>query len=421
MFRVQDADITASEPAASTAWDNERAMWHRLQLNLDFIASPKTHAHLVTRALDSVNVTGAAADSTASWTIKQAWLETDLYGVGAKMGHMPISMHDDILVNHDTNGFGAILLSKSFGDTTVLVGDVRVAESNTRGASANAGAGMGADDDDVDLYVVSVLGKAGMANYQVTGALMNAAADSTVANNLTVNASDSARDWWLAATVGANVSDIDITGTLIYENGWKNAANNSQAHDSDFLAALRLKGKTGFGGWNGYAFYAGEDFNNIVGTNAVWSKTWDQSGPGGRDLMNTLFSTCASAASYTATSGSGGCTFLPANGNVSNTENLWGVGAGLTVKTGGWTINPMLDYASVTDRSPANSATNTALFKSAWGGTLALSTKLDEGTTLGITGSYVDPSSDNTLLAAQTGAHKEDSIHAVMVDVKMAF
>ncbi|MEO5372549.1 MAG: hypothetical protein H7833_20960 [Magnetococcus sp. DMHC-1] len=88
-----------------------------------------------------------------------------------------------MLVNDDTTGFATILLSKSFGDLTLVGADVRVREDNVSGKAAGyrtmgLGAGgtavggtlSGADRDDEDLYVLSLLGKFQNVNYQLTSA-----------------------------------------------------------------------------------------------------------------------------------------------------------------------------------------------------------------------------------------------------------
>ncbi|MBF0612534.1 MAG: hypothetical protein HQL55_15535 [Magnetococcales bacterium] len=476
MFRLINADSNVvKEDASSVGVANgadDMDLWsHRLQLNLDMKASEKSHAHARIRVIDSQAVSGADTGSRTGllgednhgngtgaggvngndaldWDVKQLWLETEAWGVGVKVGEMPVSLNDNILVNHDTTSFGTIMLSKSFGDITVVGAVVKVSEENISGMSAfNAGgvdlnndgdtadagevaavaADKGAGKDDVDLYALSLLGKGMGINYQATLAYLKAQSDSNVANALTTNANDGLSDWWLALTLNSTVAGIDLTGTLIYEAGMSNVPNlaagnavTKQFEEGDFLVALRAKGKTGFGGWNAYAFYAGEDFTNISNTTPMWSETWDTGGPFARDLMNNVFGN-GTAVSTTQASGN--------NGMSSPSENVWGVGAGLTINAGGWTIRPMLDYAAVveTDLDPTVAGPE-SLIDSAWGGSLVLSTNIQQDTVLSLTAQYVKPdftTAGNTAVtghcAAGATGNCDDSMHQLMADIKMTF
>ncbi|MEO5376881.1 MAG: hypothetical protein H7832_03730 [Magnetococcus sp. DMHC-6] len=374
MFRALSQDSTLADDGN----DDTRNWKHRLQVRTDFKASEKTHAHAILRILGSdmvENVDGQAATG-AGIQVNQAWLETEAWGIGLKVGEMPIGLNDNILVNNvdDEKGFGTILLSKSFGDVTAILADVRVADGTTIGTPTA--------QDDMDLYVLSLLGSANPVNYQVTGAYFD---DQTAGD---------ADDFWLAATVGGDFSGVNATGTVIYENG-VDVAGNGQAQNDGFLGALRLKGKTGFGGWNAYGLYSSADFDSIVGNNAHFSQTWDHGGPGAKDLLGD--EGFASAQNSTTA-------------NAADTENMWSIGAGLTFESAGWTINPMLDYAAVVDENP-NNAAGGSQFKadSAWGGTLALSTDIDKDTKLTLAGTYVDPD-------ANAGA-KLDNMYNVSADV----
>ncbi|MBF0160432.1 MAG: hypothetical protein HQL58_13025, partial [Magnetococcales bacterium] len=383
---------------------------------------------------------GAGAVGPANnWVIRQAWLETEAWGIGLKTGNMPISLNDDILVNHDTTSFGTVMLSKSFGDITVVGADVRLREGdvgyqssgvdgNTRsGFAQSALIGNGSNDDDEDLYVLSVLGKApSNISYQVTAAYLNLGKGGVVNSVLTsIPGRDRLHDWWLAGTVKVPVSGIDLTGTLIYENGMGGftsgdediSALNHQLDKSGFLAALRAKGKLGFGGWNAYGFYASKNYTNITNRNPVWSDTWDQGGPGAKDLMN-LVTQNAFNQSTSGNGGNGG--FGPSGAAASPTENAWGLGAGLTVEAGGWKIRPMLDYVSlVEDTVNFGNSRTLARYDSAWGGSLMASTEIDKGTNLLLGATVVRPSDGPGRVAGD--ALDSKTMHLVQAAIKMAF
>ncbi|MBF0283316.1 MAG: hypothetical protein HQL51_02550 [Magnetococcales bacterium] len=421
MFRAANYDNTTVLVDTS---DATNAYFQRLQLNVDMMASAKSHAHLVTRVIDNSSVQGAdqrvtnAASVTApgtvaagqgDWAINQLWMETEAWGVGVKAGNMPISLNDRILVNHDTLSFGGLLLSKTFGDVTGVLAHVKVSEEAIGGASANT-AGMGASDDDTDLIVLSLLGKSGTVNYQATGAYMDASKDSdTAAGFARTDANSGSDNWWGALTVGSKVAGIDLTGTAIYEAGWDNNARttaaNMQADDSGWLAALRLKGAAGVGEWNAYGFYASQGFNNIIDGEQGWSPTWDMSGPGSIDMMKLISKDTAAG---------GGMN------NAGMSQNIWGVGAGLKVKAGAWTINPNIDYAAIVDKDPGNTGAVTSDFSSMWGGTLIASTEIDTGVVFALEGGYLDPKyAANRTDATNAGSDKE--LHFLSASMKLSF
>ncbi|MEO5372601.1 MAG: hypothetical protein H7833_21235, partial [Magnetococcus sp. DMHC-1] len=164
-------------------------------------------------------------------------------------------------------------------------------------------------------------------------------------------------------------------------------------------------GKTGFGGWQGYGFYGSSGFTNITPNNQVWSDTWDQGGPGAVKLMRT-FANRAFATSAATNN----------NAIASASENMWGLGAGVILNASGWKINPMLDYAQVVDSEPV--AGTKAVYKSAWGGSLMLSTEIDKGTTLLLGGSAVKAKDGAGRVVSVTDS---DTMHTVQAAVKMAF
>ncbi|MBF0624755.1 MAG: hypothetical protein HQL82_08095 [Magnetococcales bacterium] len=434
MFRMINSDDTPQKDTNTTALSDDANYWaHRLQLNMDFIASPKTHAHMVTRVIDSVPVEGAdsaladgssvttanAAAADTLWDIRQAWLETEAWGVGLKVGNMPISLHDNILVGVDTTSFGTIMLSKSFGDITLVAANVRVDENVTGNGgkistvAAGGLAGGGSDDDDEDVYVLSLLGKAANINYQATVAYYDAGKYSTTSTLTTSGTGQDSDDLWLGLTVGGDFGGVDLTGTVLYEGGADNISTTASAwqkqlEGDDFLVALRAKGKTGFGGWNAYGFYAGEDFNSITAGNAAWSPTWDEGGPGAEDLFTTLFAGNDDAV-------------LAAQSNSDMTRNMWGIGAGLSINAGGWNIAPSLDYASVVEdivQYNGGAANSQADYDSAWGGALTLSTEIDKGTTLALGASFADPDKGP---GNNSTTEDPDTMHFVHASVKMKF
>jgi len=454
MFRIQDEDYS---PTDITGEDDLSRYVHRLQVNADFIHDKKTHAHLQTRILDSKTVEGLngnaggfaekdnlTTDGNGDWSIRAAWLETEMWGVGLKVGQMPLSFNDNILISTQSTGksFGTLMLSKNFGGVTAILANIKVDEGNSEGESVNdeyeddnalnedndtdapvdtdtfSGTAYdqnyGADEDDVDIYLLSLLGKLGKVDYNFTGAYLQTGDDPTVPPDYIIDAlsdyevdslmndglrGQDASNFWLALTLQGEVGGVTATGTAIYEDGYE--VGNFEEEDGA-LFALRLKGKSPIGKWNVYGFWADEDFNNITNRDMKWSKAWDMGGPGSKDLLNEW-------AKDTAAGGSG----------ASDSENMSGIGAGLKIKAGAWTINPQLDYAAV-DQEQAGYT------DSAWGGTLALSTKINKSTSFGITGVYVDPDGGNAWVSGSTAdgnlvINEVDSMHYVEAHVKMKF
>lgn len=389
MFRVQDSDNTLGDTG-----DENRYWAHRLQLNMDFIHDEKTHAHFVTRVLDSGTVEGSdetigraatdtndddVLDSTPShWDVRQLWLETELFGTGVKVGNMPIALNDDILINDDTSGFGAIMLSRNLGDISVVLADVRVDEGDEGGDKS----GDMTDNDDVDLYVLSLFGGDESAlHYNITGAYLRAQ-------------DGDSDNYWVALTVGQGTKEdpLSLTGTIIYEDGQDGMLDGTTAvttmqSEDGFLMALRVNSNVGGGtSWNAYGFWADENFTNIVNDNMGWSPTWDMGGPGAKDLMSD----------WADSAGSGS----------SPSENMAGLGIGLTIERAGWTIHPVLDYATVVEDAGATSS-------SAWGGGVKMSKKINKATTLGLTGLAVEP--DNA------GGADNGTLHYAAAYLKMKF
>ncbi|MBF0191527.1 MAG: hypothetical protein HQL99_10390 [Magnetococcales bacterium] len=410
-FRATSMD---NNPADAIGEESANYWAQRLQLNLDMKASDKSHAHAVVRALDSNHVDGAdstvtAADAQAEWVIRQMWLETEAWGVGLKVGSMPIALNDGILVNHDVTSYGSILMSKNFGGVTVVGADVKVNEGNPAMSVATANG----NHMDVDLWVLSALGKFNTVDYQVTGAYLNqetmlSAAGAAMAygaangTGLKLAGNENISDGWLALTLGGNIQGIDVTGTAIYETGMDNVTAGSQLEDDGFMFGARAKGKTGFGGWNAYAMYGSEDFTAVVpgGDQTFWSSTWDMGGAGSVDLMKSAL------------------TGANNNSLATSQSNIWGLGAGLSVNAGAWTIKPSLDYAQIVEERVSSNTpvANFVKYDSAWGGTLAFSTKIQEGTTLDLSGSWVDPNSSDLVVGTT-----EDIMHYVQASVKMDF
>ncbi|MBF0172694.1 MAG: hypothetical protein HQL83_04510 [Magnetococcales bacterium] len=400
---------------------------HRLQLKTDMIASEKSHAHMVVRVLDTAVIEGSDLGSVSSdtgaaggvsdtqvsnvanladpWEIRQMWLETEAWGIGLKFGEMPITLNDKILVGEDTSSHGGLLLSKTFGNVTAVVGNIRINEDMSTGSAINdltaAGAATkGADSDDANLWAMSLFGKAGLADYNFTLAYadLQEASDfmdvlETVCGATTPCTTTDASNIWAALTLSGKLGYVNAVGTIIYEDGYDLSQDTTGSKisnmwsSSGLLGALRLSGSLSFGEWNAYGFVASEDFNNITNDNMVWSATWDQSGPGGIDLMNTF-----------------------ANGagtNTSPSENMTGIGVGLKVKAAGWTINPMIDYAEVTESQAGGT------WDSAVGGSLLLSTQIQKDTTLLLETALVNPEGINRT--------NEDNAFYAQAGIKMAF
>ncbi|MBF0445830.1 MAG: hypothetical protein HQL68_09575 [Magnetococcales bacterium] len=366
MMRAVSQDTTLTE---DSTLDDTQGWFQRVQLDVDAKVSDKTSAHLHTRILgssdtiDGANI-GNAADANDALDVKRAWMETEVYGVTVKAGNMPLAINDKLLFKDDGGSYGTILLAKNFGGVTAVALNVRADEGTTTGANA--------DTDDANIYGLSLVGKASNLSYQLTWAHLAIEEDYAAYKDSNNN--------WIALTVGADMGGMNVTGTGIYETGHSQDDETGLADtltDGGFMGAVRVKGKTGFGGWNAYGFYAAESFNHPAETytsgrvNQGFSKTWFQGGPGGTVLMESW------------ATGDGGTS------NKNNLQNMMGVGVGATVKAGSWTISPAVDYATVVEDAGVNS-------KSAYGGSLYLTTALDKGATFSLVGLYVKPTDDSS-------------------------
>ncbi|MEO5364364.1 MAG: hypothetical protein H7838_12165 [Magnetococcus sp. DMHC-8] len=465
MFRMQDADSTVSKEGVGV--DTLRAWSQRVQLNTDFIQDKSTHAHLVVRVLDSSNVSGidstingsagssgvaygtngvlgSANPNSSAWNVRKAWMETDLWGVGLKVGVMPAALNDNILLNNDDTGYAAIKLSKTFGDVTAVLANLRVDTGNLGTCSNNANgaasgsctgtspsvdpvtginSGYGSNNDNENLYALALFGKVDAVNYGVTGAYLYADRDSVLARTVGTPGT-TITDGWLALTLNTNLAGmVDVTGTGIWETGARGVSATTMSaatgtgiaskrvDGSGGLAALRLKGDLAGiskgSTWRAYGVYASENFTAITSRNPVWSKTWDLGGPGAQDLMNTW--------AYGA--------------GASPEENIMALGVGASfVPAPNWTISPMLDFAKVTKDSTLNATSTDFRSTSAWGGGVEVATKLNPATTLAVTGLYVSPNdkgSDagvtNVTGSTLTSGVSVDKMHVVEATLKMEF
>ncbi|MBF0358256.1 MAG: hypothetical protein HQL70_06580 [Magnetococcales bacterium] len=395
MMRYTDSDATLTDTVTNNdATDDQSGWFQRMQLDVDAKISDKTSAHIHMRPMGSSDAIQGANDSDAgdSLDIKRVWMETEMYGVGIKIGNMPLSINDKILFKDDGGSYGTTLLAKSFGDMTVVGLNVRVSEGLT--STGNA------DTDQADIYGLSLVGKAGNVNYQLTWAHLDI--DDNFANAAVADSTNN----WGALSVGTDLGGVNLHGTAIWEGGHSGGTADTQRDGSDFLAALRLNGKTGFGGWKAYGVYAGEDFSHpqstyytSARTTPDFSPTWRQGGPGGVSLLET----------WAKGAGTGTTTALM--------QNMWAVGAGVDVKAGAWTISPSVDYAAVVEKSVGG--TDTTDSASAWGGTLSAKTSLDEGTTFALIGKYVAPSDDDAV--AQDANGDVEDMHSLQAEFKVKF
>jgi hypothetical protein len=386
------------------------------------IASEKTAAHMHFRPVDNLSIEGGAlgdgsaanstetADSSTgngAWEIKRLWLETEAAGVGIMMGEMPLQLHKKLLYNDDGGSVGALILSKTFGAVTVLAGDVHAAEGTTT-----------INDGDADLYHLAALGKAGSFDYNVSATYLiagslNAIAAPTIASSSTGDGGTVATDtdnWWLAATVGSKMGGVDFDVTAIYEAGYDNFDQSNtksiateQLADSGFMIGAHLKGSTGFGGWNAYGWYAAENYSSLIAQPA-WSQMWDANSPDD-GLMRT-------ALNY---DGSGILS--------SGLENTIGIGGQLSIKAGDFTIAPGIEYVTLNeDQITAPNATTATKsdVEDMWGGWVKVSTAIDTGTTLSLTGAYVDVNA-NDVKANLPNAVDFDAIHSLVAEIKIVF
>ncbi|MEO5349475.1 MAG: hypothetical protein H7836_07515 [Magnetococcus sp. YQC-3] len=507
MFRMQDTDNTIIRATGNN--DDTRYWAHRVQLNMDFIQDKTTHAHLVTRILDSNTLQGgdsnisnssssnnsgttlgqirpgaSAAIGGGDFNIRKAWLETDMWGVGVKVGNMPLSMNDNILMStSDDTGYGALVLSKTFGDVSAVLGDIRLREGNIVGAStgvgarnaawtgtyfvpalldaanttvaaataaadaaaAAAGAGtvaQGSLDDNEDIYVLSLFGKVQHVNYQVTGAYLRTENDSAISNYLNglSGGNRNARDGWVGLTLNTMLGGVDVTGTAIYETGFDGVGNTERT-----LATTAMQTQLAAGG-----NAANAAINNSVYSHGINAQRMDDSGVLLALRLKGELPALAQGAKWNAygvyasenytnitndemgwsqTWDMGGpgaqdlMKFWATAAGASPSENMWAVGAGLSVPVQGWTINPMIDYAHVVeDRTSRVNGTSTDYrTTSAWGGALQVSTKLNPATTFAITGVVVDPNDEGNSLMNTGAANATDTLHTIEASLKMTF
>jgi len=486
MFRMQDADATVAKDAAGV--DGIRGWQQRVQLNMDFIQDKATHAHMVVRALDGKIVQGAdgsvtnggtggvsyasnagatgagPAGDANDWNIRKAWLETEAFGVGVKVGNMPIALNDNILVNNDDTGFGAIMLSKTFGDVTAVLADVKINEGNI-GAQSSASTvpgfvgtstnGFGSNSDDIDLYVVALLGKVNNINYGISGAYADIGKDSALVN---VNPSfvagalassndgvslgkpgQSMDDGWLALTLNTVIGGVEITGTGIWETGMNGV--NQNALSAPVGTAATIAGAAA-------ATPAAGAVSGTADKSKIAAKRLDKSGGLAAvrlkgDLPNMAQGSAWNAYAMYSTegftpvtgrnpvwsktwdmSGPGSQDLMRAWAAAAGTDpeaNMMAVGAGLTfVPAVNWTINPMIDFAKVNKDDTLTAGKKDYRTSSAWGGGVEVAHKLNPATTVAVTGLYVDPN-DNGNNTTFGGATATDKMHVIEATLKMTF
>lgn len=414
-WQTYDANMTDEGTSANTG----EGYVHRLQLDMDMIASEKSHAHMRVRVLDNAIVEGMDLGSVSDkggsdtqvwagtnvadpWEIRQMWLETEAWGIGVKFGEMPITLNDNILMGDDLSSSGGLLLSKTIDNVSIVTGNIRINEDMPAGFSSGNDGVLGANKDDSNLWLVSLFGKAGLADYNFTLAYADFGSASDfmevmegvcVARNGVTCATTEANNLWAALTLSGKLGYVNAVGTMIYENGYDLAQDTTGSEvknlwsKSGVLGALRLSGETGFGEWNGYGFIASEGFNSITNDNVGWSATWAQDGPNNIDMLGTFA--------------------LNADVNTSQNENMSGLGVGLKVNAAGWTINPMVDYAAVT-KNQSGTAWDTAV-----GGSLLLSTQVQKDTTLLLEAAMMAPKGINQ--------PSEDNAYYAQAGVKMVF
>ena len=384
---------------------------HRLALTMSMIASEKTAAHMHFRPVDNLALEGAAlGDNTAAqstevgdsgtgsgaWEIKRIWLETEAAGIGIKAGEMPLNLHKNIMYNDDGGSVGALILSKTFGGVTVLAGDVKLTEGTTTD-----------HNQDADLYLASVLGKAGSISYNASllyldGQENNAQLTPTIVSSSTGDGGTVTTDtdnYWLAVTIGAKLGGIDLDVTRAFDAGY----DNSELEDSGFLLATHLKGSTGFGGWNAYGWYSDENYSS-PNIKPNWSQMHNSNSPDD-GLMRTALTYDASGIA------------------MSGLENTIGVGGQLTIKAGNFTIKPGIEYLAVNETqltAPNAAAATKSDVDDMWGGWMAVSTSIDTGTTLSLTGAYVDVNA-NDVKANLSGGVDFDAIHSLTAEIKIVF
>jgi len=389
------------------------------------IASEKTAAHMHFRPIDNAAIQGgvlgdgsasnSTSANTAAWSIKRLWLETEAAGIKVQMGEMPLVLHNKLMYNDDGGSVGALILSKTFGGVTVLLGNVKADEGSTVSQGAPNG---NSNDADADLYHLAALGKAGSISYAASITHLEAGSGNVIATPTITSSStgdggsvstDTANDW-LAVTIGAKLGGIDLDVTGIYESGYDNFDKSAtktilteQLADSGFFLGAHLKGATGFGGWKAYAWYGDENFSS-VSSQPTWSQMHNANSPDD-GLMRTA---------------------LNAEGSgilMSAMENSIGIGAELSIKAGDFTIKPGLEYLTVNETditAPGATVVTKANTDDMVGGWLSVSTSIDTGTTMSLTGAYVDVNA-NDVKANLPGGVDFDAIHSLVAEIKIVF
>ncbi|MEO5365149.1 MAG: hypothetical protein H7831_02075 [Magnetococcus sp. WYHC-3] len=386
-FRVYDNNPNFTSAAGG---DNNRTWGNRMQINTDFTTGASS-LHLRYRPVDTAqlaNMTGTdPRNAAAAWAIKQLWLETSMWGVAVKVGDMPVKLNDSWLVSDGGNSFPTILLAKGFGDITVVGAEVKVQE----GAANNS-------DDDIDLWVLSVVGASGAYNWQVTGAYAD------IGDGFNAGLPNGDENFWLAGTLSTQFEGMKLAGTVIWESGWENlgavvGAAAGDPDDGDFLLALNIGGDASWGGWKGYFVYAGEEFdaiNKVSADEPIITAAWDEGGPGQAMLL-----TRALAGINYHSSVSGNAQF----------SNMWALGVNASLKAGGWTITPAVDFVAAADDKKSRT------IDSAFGGSLKVSTSVADDTTFSLIGVVVDASQKNALPAGTD----EELAHSLIAELNYKF
>lgn len=439
-FQVLSEDTNITDEASNQ--DHNQYMRHRLQLKMDMSVSPKTHAHVVMRPIDNDTVEGANSsllestlgtanaastsgvsgrvDTAASnlggnsdgLNIMAAWLETEMWGVGVKVGEMPVALNDRILINDDgDSSMGGILLSKTFSNkVTALLGKFALDENNVGGSSISNKAKYGASEDDVDAYALALLGAYNGVHWNLSVVYANGYDDATVGSTALSGISNGADanvdNLWVGLTLNGKFNNVDWVATVLYENGYNDIATNSgtawmdQLEGSGAMAALRLNGKVSWGEWNGYGFYGSKNFDSI-NNRPNWSMLYDSHGT---DLMhNVLLASDSVNAKAVHANDSG--------------ENAWGLGLGAKFKAGIWTINPQIDLVRLSrDDYSTGGIDQQAAISGAWGGTLKASTDIDTATTLSLVGAYVAVDENHNNLGST-----RDDMHTLLAEIRMNF
>lgn len=387
-YRVQGVggDINPGENDNNAGNESHMYYRHRLHINMDMEASEKTAAHLQFRpvndnwvqggehSLDSQgNVSsgnhthsetgGTTGSSDGGWDIQRLWMETEAAGITIKFGNMPLNLNDGQLYNDDGGSVGGLWISKKLGNVEIFAMDMHQQEGNTTSSV-----------DDADIYALGVMGKAGNIDYNATLAYLDAEVASNTVPTVTTGSSDGGTEnVWLAVTVGAKLGAMDLKVTGMYESGYDNYDKvatktvwTEQAEGSGYYLSAKLSGKTGFGSWKTFGWYADEDFNALI-NKPNWNYLHDSNSPG--DMMEIIASNTAGSI------------------NADEQENTYGIGGQLTMKAGKFSITPGLEYIALTEDSitaPGATTATKADIDSAWGAYLILATQIDNGTTLSL-------------------------------------